>query len=210
MTELRELALGDAAREYMRQQLRDGHLIAQAVLRSVDLNRGSIITILPKGTSLEDANKFATGGKLPEPPPAQWSCGPGVVMKPVPDTSEFLSAKIETFVNSSFLNVCIVEDLLSAPTDGWIKRKRSKVIFSDGQVFHWLTQRGGSGNARDMAQAALWHPPHTGILGRAAPFSAFLRGDQLVPAAELTDIANNASCIFVGAYDGESYVIWRR
>ncbi len=210
MMTLKEKKLGEPAYEYLRNWLKKGHVIAKAIVDSVDLSGGQVTALLPEGVTLKEAYEFAKGGKMPEPPRSAWRYGPNSVIKPVANTAKEFAKGIDTFIGSSRWHVCIVEDLMSSRTDGWIKKTNSKVLFCGDQVFHWLSQFGGSGTAYDMAREALGHPPHVGILARTPENSVILQASREVPESELREIAKNVMCLFMSAYDGESYVIWRK
>lgn len=210
MNDYTELALGSEGLQFILSELRGGRTFSRCLLESLDLQSGDVITYLPQGASVVDAKDFESGGKLPQPPQSQWKRGEGAIVIPTPTTRPHLVSLIDEYLSTSE-RVCILENATASRGDEWLKQTQVNVSFFGDEVYHLLI---GScprptidlairkGQSLFTFVGAL-----TSLPGGVLPLTID-RADLDLGA--LRSLAEQTERIFVGAYDGEGYVIWRR
>jgi hypothetical protein len=207
--------LGTEALLYMKEHLADGRAFSQFLLQTHNLDKGSVITFLPPGTSSEVSIQFTTGGKLPHlskesekeitsDDGSRWR------MVPKPDTSAQLVGIMQNFLLNDQWNVAVFEDASAAPTDPWLSSAGTRLLTYDDEVFHCL----GSVDANEPERIL-----NTIDVARSWRFVAaltcvqratFAERTQKLDREELQTLAQEAKIIIVGAYDGEGYLVWQQ
>ena len=209
MHTLVELCLGLEGLRFVEEQLRRGHALSRCLLSTLSHAAGQAITYLPQGTAIDEAKKFEYGGKLPTPPREEWRATAGGTLVPTPTTREHLVSLIATELAQP-RSLCILENALAEREDLWLQKSEVDIAFLGKEVYHLLTEATSPSEIDAAVRAA--HTPYlcVGALS-SVPDADGLPGDR----GELTirwleELAQQAQTIFVGAYDGEGYVLWRR
>ena len=200
------------AESFVLEQLSNGNALAHEVLRTLPLAKGWITTFLPPGLPGDSLEKFETGGKLPTSPTSQWKGmehrGETLLMIPVLTADSLLVAKIRDYLLAGKNHLCVLEDALRKPGDAALARLQTKYAIHNDEIYHLLFHE----DARE--QCIL----DTLKVARSIPtfIGAFTRwhGDPLelkvgaLSSTQLKALANCTQSFFVGAYDGESYLLW--
>jgi hypothetical protein len=218
MTEYFERSLGPQAIDYIRQRLTDGKTLAVHLLEALDLERGSVIACLPPNVSDQEALQFDEGRKLPPPDPSTFRYltdrqGRTSRLEPVPNTDPWLISLVDDFLSQSADRVCIFEEWSFQPSDPFWSIKGSRreaASFVDDEVYYVLVSDDPEQHIRD---AVGWSKGWPGLLAAMTSVAA----DQPIPRdrgninpALLKTLAVRTERLAVGAYDGESYLIWSK
>ncbi len=209
VTELREFGLGAEGLQYVASHLTWGHTFSKCVLERVDLSKGDVVTHLPPTVPAVEVVKFDQGGKLPTPPRETWLKTEGGVAIPIPNTLPHLTKAISAFLSTPG-GICLLENADASRSDPWLERCESRIAFFDDEVYHVLeatTDEEMIDLSIRRAQSA-WT-----FVGALASLSDRLslpadRGELTLEF--LRSLAERVEQVFVGAYDLEGYVIWRR
>lgn len=219
MTEYSERSLGPQAIDYIRQRLTHGKTLARHLLEGLDLERGSVIACLPPNVSDQEALWFESGGKLPRPHPSTFRYvtdeqGRTSRLEPVPNTDPWLVSLVQDFLSRSIGRVCILEEWSWQPSDPFWSNdqaRREAASFVDDEVYYVLV----SGESEEQIREAVgWSRcAWPGLLAAMT----FLAADEPISSdrrnispALLKTLATRTERLAVGAYDGESYLIWSR
>lgn len=208
---LQKVPLGAKAIAYIRGRLETGLTLSTLLLSSQDLDRGEIFTFLPPGLSDKETEDFSHGGKLPEPLPSEWRVRRGAVMKPIPSAIDELAAMIQVFLSDAGRHpVCLLENFPAKRGDPFLARLASKTVFYDQEVYHVL---GPSSSAKERIMQTIREaeslPTFVGALAALRPeLSLDVDAIETLSRRELSSVARSAETIVVGAYDGESYLVW--
>ncbi len=219
MTEYSERTLGAEAIDYIRERLSTGKTLARHLLETLDLERGSVIACLPSNVSDHEALQFEQGGKLPHPDPSTFRYltdkqGRTSLLVPVPNTDPWLVSLVQDFLSQSADRVCAFEDWLAQPSDAFWSKKESKreaASFVDDEVYYVLVSGDSEEQIRDAVGWSRCAWP--GLLAAMTSLTA----DEPIPSdrrnispALLKTLAVRTERLAVGAYDGESYLIWSK
>jgi hypothetical protein len=218
MTECSERSLGPQAIDYIRRHLTDGKTLAGHLLETLDLEGGSVIACLPSNVSDRDALQFEEG-VLPHPDPGTFRYltdkrGSTSMLVPVPNTDPWLVSLVQHFLSPSADRVCIFEEFYAEPSDPlWSKKesKRQAASFVDDEVYYLLV----SGDSEvQIREAVGWSRcAWPGLLAAMTSMTTDepISGDRRnISPALLKTLADRTERLAVGAYDGESYLIWSK
>lgn len=188
---------GDAGRAYVAQRLVNGNSLSSLLLSHVS-RLGGAFALVPAGTSSERVTRFSQGGVLPQ---AKRSHD----IARIPSTDAWLAGELAATMEASGA-ICVLENALARCREPFTARLPNVVCVGD-EVYHLIRQ--GADTAADLLvtlRSASSMPTFVGILTRA-PVAA----KDWCPSTstDLAELARNALLLFVGAYDGESYVIQR-
>lgn len=201
-----EIEVGAAALSYMHDAMDGWHVLSRSLLNVV--RGGRITTFLPRGVSSADLTTFTEGGKLPAAVPASDHRSRSA---PIPNADGILVNEIHSFVRANAERVCLIEDALTTIDDPDVQEFKD-ILICEGRIYHFVTSSftperimGCIRDARtvlDFVGALAVLPSN--LLGIA------LGGRHEVVASDIENMAQNATCVFVGAYDGESFLKWTK
>lgn len=200
--------------EYIEQRLRDGNALAQTVLQKLSLKKGQVTTCLPRGIAPKSLQDFQTGGKLPTPPASEWSSTASedkiLLMIPVPTTDDWLVRRIREFLLGGGNRVCIFEDSLKRVGDPILGKLTTEYATFDEEIYHLLYGVDASEDRiRTVLKSAKAIPTFIGVLTECeGGFPS--KGQFRLSNVQLESLAARAHKVIVGAFDGESYLIWDR
>lgn len=205
-----EVVLPAQARLYVEECLRQGNTLSGRLLQHVDQYTGDVRTFVPSATTVDKLLDFHHGGVLPVPPEPQWQHAQGSVLVPISNTDSCLAEVIEEFLGLAPGQICIFEDALAKVSDGNLSEYTSRIITFEDEVYHVLTP--GEANRTRILQTigeAKSIPTFIGVLTSVSnhPTNLFAQTRALT-WNELASLADRTEQIIVGAYDGESYLLW--
>ncbi len=209
MSNLKTLALGDEGLDYLRSELSGGGTFAREALGRLPITSGVVTTRLPDNVSPEESIRFATGGKLPTPPPEEWRKVPGATLVPVPSTIDDLTKLISEHLSTPE-RVCLLENASASRGDPWLAQPRVPTGYHKEEVYHWL-----AGPQPEVAIQQAVRTARSLFAFAGALTSLDDAQEEWVEGGDLSletlqRLADNTLQLFVGAYDGEGFVIWRR
>jgi hypothetical protein len=109
-------------------------------------------------------------------------------------------------------SACILKNSLANAGDPWLHRAKSRFVTYGTEVYHLILN---SDRLEDDIGLAILEarkiPIFIGAVGRvAAENMPSILTHKTLTTEILNTFAVTVNCIFVGAYDGEGYVIWSR
>jgi hypothetical protein len=214
VSKLRELTLGIEAVEYIKTRLSNGKTLAHYLLKIQNIDSGSITTFLPSDVSMEQANKFQYGGVLPPTPKSKWRYftaddGRKYVMAPTPREMRYLVKTIKDFLRIDESRLCIMEDALAKPNDPCVSRLKSRLLFFRDEVYYIVYHSDIKPSyIRNTIEEAESIPTFIGAFTSLPKEGNVFSDRQKISEDTLRVLAERTEKIFIGAYDGEGYLIW--
>jgi hypothetical protein len=212
MNQIVEVTLGLEGLEYVRECLSIGKALSHSALDMLDLASGVLTTFLPSGVSQADILRFWSGGKVDEETVyiRRDSQTMRFGRKQATDTTFF--SLIAEHVKSDSAAFCVLEDQLGSPRDPWLADLPAPKL-TDGQNMYYLLHSAHTDREamkRTFNRALSIRPPLIGFLGLGELSTIFDRG-QIPPSDPgFREITASTEQILIGAYDGESFLRWRR
>jgi len=207
-----ETRLGPGAELYLEESLKDGHTLAKLVLEVIRFESGYITTFLPPNVAPESIKDFRTGGKLPSSPEPESYVPDGQSQKitPVPNTDADLAFVVKGHLRLDKRRVCAMEDALKRPGDLILKRLKTRYATFENEIYHLLFHTdAGTNNVENVLKTAKSLPTFVGLL-TSCSHPPGLATDGTLSLTELRELAIKVNKIFVGAYDGEGYLLWNK
>ena len=199
----------NSAIEYMWEELKQGKTLASLVLRSVNLSKGTIESLVPDSYDPLEISQFDRGHVVGGGERQSFKLGTisGVAIPKI-GVREGLAELIRTLLDSESL--CLLENHLAKVGDSWLSRAKSRLATHGAEVYHFLTA--ADCDAAKVCEAILEssHPPLSwGALGRI-PTSRLASNPKQIALTtdELKRFAETVRRVFVSAYDGEGYLVW--
>ena len=194
---LRLMESGEAGLAYMAGRLANGNSLS-ALLLSEESRLGGASALVPAGTPSDRVTRFSEGGVLPQ------SRRSHDIVR-TPNTDAWLARALGATMDESGV-ICIVENAM-ALCHHPITARLPNVVCLGAEVYHLI--RPGTDTGADVLvtlRAASSIPTFVGILTRVPVAAKDWRPTSM---ADLAGLARNVVLLFVGAYDGESYLIRR-
>ncbi|SRR5229473_2823591 len=211
MTYLTDETQRRAAVDYTRQQLGSGNSLAKFLLEGFDFKTATVVVLNAVPLSAIQITEFNWG----HVPPAEESAQHIMIERqpflayPKANSYEHLTEVIYSSLQEP-QRVCVLENMLASPGDPWLKRAKSRVATHGTEVYHIVdaTERLRE-KIEDAVREAASLPVFVGAVGRQPPDPILGdAGDATISTRQLRTFANTVHCIFVGAYDGEGYLVW--
>lgn len=199
-----EIALGPAAVDYVQGHLAKGHRLARYVGADL-LPVRRAFTLLPRDVTHRNLDTFEEGGRLP----TEITMDSGTTR--IPDMNAALCQHIHAFVSRDAERACILENALARSGDVHLARL-PHLVFHEPEVYHLIRQPYRTTNqiiatikaAKSVQELIGVMTTLPNGLGNAISNSPYLS------EADLRELAKAWQAVFVGAYDGESYIIVER
>jgi hypothetical protein len=201
--------LGSEALLYIQDQIANGKSLAHIVQSSVNLTHGSVTTFLPESVSASDANSFLIGGKLQSPPEEHWIHTCESVLVPIPNTFSILVAEILDFLLLDMSHVCIIQNAPAKRNDPCISLFSSRVLYFEDEVYHVVDAADASNeNILEAINDSFSFRLFLGFLSRKPHVYDLEIGSVELSQSQLLALGRETVKIFVGAYDGEGFLLW--
>lgn len=205
-----EIELDRDAITYLRSCLSDGKSLSAHLLR-LPLDEGRIVTYLPLTASPDAIKGFSVGGIIPTVrlPREVDSDESEIVQLSRTEVELKLADLISAYLNRSGRRYAIFEHALAEPTDPWLVQTPAKFFTYRSEVYVCLTSQDISNEAIMSAIRTAATYRFTGILCTTSSLPDLSTG-QVVEQDILRVLAESTQHIIVGAYDGESEIVWSR
>jgi len=146
---------------------------------------------------------------MPESKEETWRRGEYVTFKPVLNTNAHLVNMIHEYLQKEKDNICIFENFEAKKSDPWSESRKVNLFFYKDEVYHLLSNKNFS--TRSIDQELRWASTVYHFMGVMS--SLPIENQKTTESHELSDtewdiVVSNLKRIIVGAYDGESYLIW--
>ena len=201
-----EIEVGSVALTYMCDAMSGWHLLSRSLLNV--MRGGSITTFLPRGVSTADLTTFTEGGKIPAAEPTSDHGGRSA---PIPNADGILADEIHSFVRANDERVCLIEDALTT-IDDLDAQEYKDILICEGRIYHFMTSSFTPERIKACIRDAKTVLDFVGAL-TVLPrnlLGVALGGRHEVTASDIQNMARNATGVFVGAYDGESFLKWTK
>ena len=192
MRTMTEIRLGQEGIEYVRSCLRQGSDLSEKILQ-LSFNDGEAFAPVPDDVGAEHVKQFAVGGLISRR-----------------ETLDWLASHLKDLFRRNEAGTFIVQDVWTKPADVAGNTGDTKTFFHDDNVYYFL-------NANDLKADSI---SRTLRKARSYPMTAVFTTFQVPPQPILlggpvsdeliTELAKATREIFVGAYDQEGLVAWRR
>jgi hypothetical protein len=211
MTYIHEESVRAAAVKYARRQLAHGKSLGKLLLKSVEFGKGDIAILTPAPINSAQIVKFDEGHAPPaQVAPKRITIGDRTyVAIPKENAYDQLADVIGKFLENPE-DLCLLENSLAQAGDGWLQRAKSRVVINGADVYHVLFNVDRDGETVSNAiREADGLPIFLGAVGRS-PEGMFARNTPFnsISTEQLVNFAETVRCVFVGAYDGDGYVLW--
>ena len=208
MSEFVKHVLDDRGLAYIKQQLRDGWDFCQALLQTVETCEGEVSALLPAETPMEVLYDFRAGGLLKEnlDSARRIAAGSGAgYFMPVSTLVNERARILEEEMHKSHCSLCIVDDVSALWTDRTAEHPTA--FWSNRNVYYALHSEAQMIKIKDALNRGncFYHGVAAVCVGRLA-----LRNTREVSQNNLAELASGATFVSCLAYDGESFVNWRR
>lgn len=170
------------------------------MLSRYELERGSATALLPLSAPRHARHNFDSGGILPRPIERPVPQPDGSVLVPKPNSDRHLSNVVRNFISKAPNHVCVLEDHLHRPGDPFVATRRSGPVIIDEVIFHIL------GASQSDDETIISTVRASGFIYMTL---GVLAASNTMDSLDLGAVANSCEAIFVDAYDGESYILWR-
>lgn len=173
-----------------------GKGLARAITTHVDLNRGTIETYLCPGLDRKAQLEFQRGGKADR------------------DRFDFLADLAIQFLSAHSDGVCLLENALAGRSDPGLKSITGRLRFHQQDVYHVVLPEDIKPSPdkpqliANLRRANAWLV--LGVFSRLDPAPAEWPQSPDIDSETLIRLGAHADVIVVGAYDGESFLVWRR
>jgi hypothetical protein len=210
---LQEITLGTDALDYVRRFLFPRkRQLSRSLREKIELDLGKIKTYLPPTSTREAIHQFEFGGKLPQP--LERTVVGGGYTVPIPNLDDALIAKIQAHLSGDDSSLCIFENGVIRPQYPAVNRlpKRLHTFTCEDTVCHYLTAN--DKDSSDLIRLTIRvarspAPPY--LVGCATKlFAVTLYDNGSVPYQDLEKAVESVEQIFLGAYDGEGFLIWAK
>lgn len=112
---------------------------------------------------------------------------------------------VSYYLKANNNGLLLIEDFLSSPSDGWLRKHDVKYHIANDTVVYLL----GAGNSKEKVEECYG-------LGSEYPFMPFLSNCDIelssinknIPEEYLKAILNGIEVVFYEIYDGESFMFW--
>ncbi len=205
MDKLVEIPLGKEAIEYITERLANGKSLARHVLQHVDLDRGSVRTLLPDYVSDAAARNLKAGGVLRRDA-KDTHYVKGYRVELVPTLEKELASTIRDSLGQ---RLWVVEEGLGKASDPWVQSCPGRLLRNGEDVYELLDSTSPKEHVARAVGTA--NRPYPALLAFAISPS---EPGQLDPITDEVDsewfelAVNHLHQIVVGAYDGEAFIYW--
>lgn len=212
MSHITEANIRAAAVEHIRRQLGQGKSLSKSLLACIDFKTGGLRTLSPSPLSSEETKQFDWGHTPTRAKPERIRIGNAYHLGvPTPTSDEQLVAIIYESLQSPE-SACLLENYLSEAHDPWLQRARSRVITNGSEVYHALFSVDRDKGKIDAAIRE-WRslPTSVGALGVVNEEAcARIRLRRAITLEHLAVFAASVQSVFIFAYDGEGYIVWKK
>lgn len=190
-----------ASYRYIRDSLSSGLQLGRLVNDRWSKDRGRIDAMAPPNTPIDRLNEFSVGGVLAG---VGSRLVHGRTMSPTPSANADLAQGIRKYVSDRANALVVIEDAegyLTTPAGAGVQ---DIVRSIDRDIYAFISKELGALDDVIQSLQAAYSLPFFNTIWAEVPHSVANQPSE----AELEDIAEHTRRVVVGAYDGESYLVW--
>ena len=186
---IRQIDLGADAIAYMRASLAQGKSLARASAR-LALEAGRTVALLPSGADPQAARQFYTGG-----------------VARTAETEPVIVRLVLDFLAGGADRLGLFEDAVALPTDASLALHKVPFVTSGTDVLYVVRR---AADAEEAARALRFATSHVLLGVLTTVVDGLPRAGEAIPDTLLATLTARADKLLIGAYDGESVLIWSR
>jgi len=212
--------IGSPGEDYIRSILEEGaslgRQLAHALLKYMDLSRGSIYTYLPPFLDTESVLHFEHSIlPLPEDILSRQIVRQGeYIIIPKASTEHLhLVPFVKEFLSTTPWAIAVFEDWLTEYGDGRPSDEVRRLVIGREICFYLLWRDADEMLIeKTIREVTTPYPPMVGILSSISESEApeWERLEREGDEAEIESLARRTRFLIVGAYDGEGFLVWDR
>lgn len=201
----------EKARNYVRDRLEGVNILSNCILAQLDFSLGDFFTLLLPDSNLGRIYEFEAGMVLPQNPDVDYAIsGKVATYNPIANIKENFSLLIYNYLESHQGFCCIFDDVLrtkNSLNSGLLQAANVIYDFND-EIYYLISSKTIDEeviNECVRESESFWHS-----LGVISDVQFDGNKDLQLNEELFMSICLKAEMFFVGAYDGEGYVIWER
>jgi len=210
-TKQEEMADGTVTTTHVPHDVREDSL-AHHLLKREDLAEGRIITCVPEDVPEDDLYHFRWGGKLKVDPATIVYPERGGRLEPIPNTTPWLVAIVQEYLRGAPNRVCIFDYWIASAGDPWIARSDFQPHIFQNQVYFSLFHK--DAESKERVASAIGHASDVwlfyGVMSSLPADNGLDPEGGAITRDAMEMLAQRTEKTVVGAYDGESYLIWSK
>jgi len=212
MTRVNEECIRGAVVEYMRRQLGQGKSLGMLLLKTVAFEKGDVDILTPAPLNPTEIVEFDRGhAPQTQIAPKRITIGDAPYIAIPKDNASVELANLIGKLLIEADDLCVLENSLAQASDGWLQRAKSRIVTNGSDVYHVLFNVDrDANNVSNAVREAEALPVFIGAVGNIPADQFACDGSANTISTEaLIDFAKTVRCVFVGAYDGEGYLLWK-
>lgn len=187
-----EVYFTEEANRYLMEYLQYGHHLDTQLLTQLDLKKGKVTAFLPADVDPEIAQRFSEGG-----------------IARATESESCLVAMIQKCLTNGEGRLCVFEDPLAHPEDPFPAECNARRLILGKEVYYYLTPKDLEHIQIRRTIREAEHPNFfLGVMTSIPPGNVFPQTVGIITTDEIHVLVERTEKIFVGAYDGEGYLIW--
>jgi hypothetical protein len=191
LSKLVEIDLNGTGLDYVEQCLRQGTGLCSKLLQ-LPLSSGRAFAPVPQKTTLSRAKSFDVGGLMPPREAIDW-----------------LALNLRSLWGNDPEGTVVLQDIWAKPDDPVVRKSTANKFLTDQNVYYLLSKNHSDISAIEETLRSITSYLRLGIFTRA-PLRHQQHSRAKLGQNIEHDLAERTAEIFVGAYDQEGFVIWRR
>lgn len=193
---------------YVRSELEATNKVGQLIAATLNLDEGQVLAAVPD-SYLSDTYNFREG--IFQRVGLDRTNAPGGYVEEVPSTEADVAARVCRAMSLDRRRALICESyLLRAKDLAQASYLPIHTAVCGEFVYHWVTHGDAHEDILTVVRLAYSRPLGFAVLSALPVTPAEMLARSELDANILSTIATTAECVLVGAYDGESVLIWLR
>jgi hypothetical protein len=202
------LPLDARAIRYLRSEMEATNQIGRAVLASIVLEDGSIVAVVPERHS---PNMYDFRSSIFPRGERGRSAVSGGYVETVPSTEGAVSAWVSGVLQLDARRAIVCESYLLRAADlERAARLPRRTVASGDFVYHWAAHVDSEDDVASVVRMAYPVPLGFAVICTFPVDPIELLGGATIDPSVLATIARSTDCVLLGAYDGESVLVWTR
>ncbi len=200
--------LDDSAHAHVLSELGSTNLLGRLVASYISLENGSLFSVVPEQRS---ANLYDFSRPIFPTSNNDGEAISGGFVREVPSTEQSVSKLVFDYLHSQANCVFICESFLLRAGDlGGPTSLPTRTLRCNDFVYHVALSGDSEAQVADVVRTSYVVPGGFAVLSSLLPTGASELRAELLSSEALDSIAQHAEGVVLGAYDGESVLVWMR
>ncbi len=196
--------------QYTLEHIGHGHELSDQLMKYFDFSQGNFYGVLPTNANLQRLYVMNSGNIIPQECPkipTEDDFGNQYIHQLVTSTNKRLKEFITDFLQVNHLNLAVFENILGRTKDPNLEIDQLRLVIINDHIYYlanYLTPLPSLSDALWSAKE-VWHT----LIVLTKELDSQSLPDTL-SQKDLKLICDSTQYIIIGAYDGESYIIWEK